>query len=357
VADDHPISWCQRYEGGRSWYTGMGHTAATFSEPLFLEHLLGGIEVAAGAAGSDECGVEERGNGAPTVRAAADPDTGRAPLTIRFSAAGSDPDGDALTYEWEFGDGQRSFRPHPTHEYLQPGTYMATVTVTDPDGATGSAAVEVIVTNPPGNVAPTVRAAADPSSGRAPLRVQFSAAGSDPDGDQLTYAWDFGDGGIAYGPAAIHTYERRGTYDARVTVTDARGATASATVRVQVTRGSGVAGESAGRPGLRVRSTHDVERVIQEGLRYRVSCEALCRVTSVLRVKGGDRQALGRSSARRVGAGKSRQMVLRLDRGVRRNLLAAMREAKLRRLRTTLVVTVTTSEGTTTLRRQVTLTR
>ena len=30
--DDHPISWCQRYDGGRSWYTGMGHTAASFGE-------------------------------------------------------------------------------------------------------------------------------------------------------------------------------------------------------------------------------------------------------------------------------------------------------------------------------------
>ena len=30
--DDHPISWCQRYEGGRSWYTGMGHTAGLVRE-------------------------------------------------------------------------------------------------------------------------------------------------------------------------------------------------------------------------------------------------------------------------------------------------------------------------------------
>ena len=30
--DDHPISWCQRYDGGRSWYTGMGHTQASFAE-------------------------------------------------------------------------------------------------------------------------------------------------------------------------------------------------------------------------------------------------------------------------------------------------------------------------------------
>ena len=54
--DDHPISWCQRYDGGRSWYTGMGHTAASFSEANYLKHLLGGLEVAAGAVNDADCG-------------------------------------------------------------------------------------------------------------------------------------------------------------------------------------------------------------------------------------------------------------------------------------------------------------
>ena len=43
MPDDHPIAWCQEYDGGRAWYTGGGHTRASFFEPLFLEHLLGGI--------------------------------------------------------------------------------------------------------------------------------------------------------------------------------------------------------------------------------------------------------------------------------------------------------------------------
>ena len=54
--DDHPISWCQRYDGGRSWYTGMGHTQASFAEAPFLKHLLGGLEVAAGAVQDADCG-------------------------------------------------------------------------------------------------------------------------------------------------------------------------------------------------------------------------------------------------------------------------------------------------------------
>ena len=45
---DHPIAWCRRYDGGRSVYTAMGHTSASYREPLFVAHLLGAIEMAAG---------------------------------------------------------------------------------------------------------------------------------------------------------------------------------------------------------------------------------------------------------------------------------------------------------------------
>ncbi len=46
--DNHPIAWYHEYDGGRAWFTGGGHTSESFSEPLFLEHLLGGIRYAAG---------------------------------------------------------------------------------------------------------------------------------------------------------------------------------------------------------------------------------------------------------------------------------------------------------------------
>jgi type 1 glutamine amidotransferase len=45
----HPVSWAQEFEGGRSWYTAMGHTSSSFAEPAFLEHLAGGVIWAAGA--------------------------------------------------------------------------------------------------------------------------------------------------------------------------------------------------------------------------------------------------------------------------------------------------------------------
>ena len=46
--DHHPMSWYHDFDGGRAWYTNMGHTEATYSEPLFLRHLLGGLRYAMG---------------------------------------------------------------------------------------------------------------------------------------------------------------------------------------------------------------------------------------------------------------------------------------------------------------------
>ncbi|GFJ82268.1 ThuA domain-containing protein [Phytohabitans houttuyneae] len=59
--NDHAYSWCQNYDGGRSWYTAGGHAPSSFSEPHFLTHLRGGIEWAAGAVPGD-CGATKEAN-------------------------------------------------------------------------------------------------------------------------------------------------------------------------------------------------------------------------------------------------------------------------------------------------------
>jgi len=45
---NHPIAWYHEYDGGRAWYTAMGHTSESYYEPLFLAHLWGGITYAVG---------------------------------------------------------------------------------------------------------------------------------------------------------------------------------------------------------------------------------------------------------------------------------------------------------------------
>ncbi|MEV0231801.1 carbohydrate-binding protein [Nonomuraea sp. NPDC050786] len=89
----------------------------------------------------------------PIAKASADKTSGPAPLTVNFSSAGSsDPEGGALTYSWNFGDGTTSTAANPSKTYTTDGSYTATLTVRDPQGLTGTANVIVNV----GNTAPTV---------------------------------------------------------------------------------------------------------------------------------------------------------------------------------------------------------
>jgi len=46
--EDHPYSWYHEYDGGRAFYTGMGHTKESYSEPLFIDHVWGGLQYVLG---------------------------------------------------------------------------------------------------------------------------------------------------------------------------------------------------------------------------------------------------------------------------------------------------------------------
>jgi len=146
VDDDHPISWCHRYDGGRAWYTAMGHTDGTFSEAGFLSHLLAGINITAGYTKSSACGIAQE-NRAPTVSASRIPAGNVVVNTpVGFTATASDADGDALTYSWDFGDATpTSTSANPSHTYAAVGNYAAKVTVSDGHGGSANATVNVTV--------------------------------------------------------------------------------------------------------------------------------------------------------------------------------------------------------------------
>ncbi len=79
---------------------------------------------------------------------------------------------------------------------------------------------------------------ATPVSGDAPLLVTFDASSSsDPDGDNLTYAWVFDDGNSATGEATQNTFTSEGTYNVELTVDDGNGGTATKTTVITVTKG------------------------------------------------------------------------------------------------------------------------
>lgn len=75
----------------------------------------------------------------------AEPDFGAPPLTVNFITE-IDCTGSPVTYSWDFGDGSKGGNdPKPSHTYDKPGDYIATVTVTAPDGGNGTDEIDITV--------------------------------------------------------------------------------------------------------------------------------------------------------------------------------------------------------------------
>ncbi len=178
-------------------------------------------------------------NVAPTANAGG-PYTGQVGSPITLSGSGTDPspvDQAALTYRWDFGDGTTAAGAQVSHTYQQAGSYNATLTVTDKDGAVGTATttVEVSAVN-----RPPAAVINGPESGLVGATLSFSAGGSsDLDGHIVSYAWDFGDGATASGVEVTHSYAAAGQYEVSLTVTDNGGLTAGATWSVQIVADTG----------------------------------------------------------------------------------------------------------------------
>jgi PKD repeat protein len=173
----------------------------------------------------------------PPVANAGGPYSGVAGQPVAFDGNGSrDPDGDALTFAWTFGDGGSATGATPFHTFGSPGQFTVALTVSDGKGGTHTAStVATIAPPPPANRDP-VAVANGPYAGSPGEPIQFSSAGSsDPDNDPLAFAWDFGDGGTSSDANPQHTYAAAGPFTATLTVNDGRGGTATATAAVTVT--------------------------------------------------------------------------------------------------------------------------
>jgi mono/diheme cytochrome c family protein len=154
---------------------------------------------------------------------------------IQFDGTGStDADNDPLTYSWDFGDGTLADGVMPTHTYVLGGTYEVTLVVNDGQASSDPSVTTATITEPVVNLAP-VADPGGPYSGEPGQPVAFDGSGSaDPNGDTLSYSWDFGDGAIGDGVAPSHAYAAAGNYTATLVVSDGQLDSDVATTTVEI---------------------------------------------------------------------------------------------------------------------------
>jgi len=138
--------------------------------------------------------------------------------TITLTGASSDPNGFALNYLWDFGDGTpTSTLVSPTHAFSSAGNYVIKQTVSNTVGLTTVNTLPISVFNPLGS--PTVTSSS-PIFASPNQSVTYTASISDPDKRVKSYSWDFGDGSTLTGNPVNRTFTSAGTYKIKVSTTD-----------------------------------------------------------------------------------------------------------------------------------------
>ena len=171
--------------------------------------------------GATSVNVSGAGNTAP-ILAPIGNRSGNAFVNMFIDANATDGEGDVLTFgisgqpvgsTFDTNSGEFNWTPGGSDG----GVYPVTFSVTD-GLLSDSEAITITITA--GN-SPPVANPGGPYQGATGQPMSFDGSGSsDPDGDNLTYAWDFGDGGTASGATASHTYAVAGSYLVTLTVTD-----------------------------------------------------------------------------------------------------------------------------------------
>lgn len=138
--------------------------------------------------------------------------------TVFLNASRShDVDGSIISYYWDFDDGTYDYGNFVSHSYSKPGAYNVKLTVKDNSEVknnSSTSSVTIFVNHPP-------IAKIETEKYLSIKNAVFNASSSyDPDGEILTYEWDFGDYTYGTGKIVSHTYSLPGTYIITLTVRD-----------------------------------------------------------------------------------------------------------------------------------------
>jgi PKD repeat protein len=142
--------------------------------------------------------------------------------TVSFQGTGTDPNNEALSVAWDFGDSSSGSGYSASHSYTNAGVFTVKMTVTNTDGKSDPSPptrkITVTAVQQQGPPHGSITAPSGDVSVHQGDTVSFAGTGSDPQNETLTAAWDFGDGGTATGFSATHVYQNTGTFTATLTV-------------------------------------------------------------------------------------------------------------------------------------------
>jgi PKD repeat protein len=214
---------------GSTFTAGAGNTSGTFSwTPNNTQAGTYTVTFTASNAlsGSAQTTITVNNSGQnPTVTAPASQTTSEGVL-LTFGVSATDADGDHVTLTMLAGsptgasfvdNGNNTGTFSWTPGFNQAGSYSVTFRGSDGNGGIANATTAITVNNVDRT---PVADAGGPYAGITGFPVQFNGSGSsDPDGDALSYMWDFGDGGSSTEVGPMHTYALAGVYNVTLTVT------------------------------------------------------------------------------------------------------------------------------------------
>ncbi len=167
-----------------------------------------------------------------------------------YSTSATDPDGDMVEYTFDWGDGTPTITTNQVpsgatasanHSWSAAGTYQVKANATDSHGASSdwSDPLNITINTPPN----TPSVPSGPVSGYAWVPYRYSTSATDPNGDQVKYTFNWGDGTTSTtnltnsgtSASATHTWSAAGTYQVKAMATDSKGATSGWSSVVTVT--------------------------------------------------------------------------------------------------------------------------
>ncbi|PAV13689.1 cell surface protein, partial [Methanosarcina spelaei] len=234
-----------------SWawdFDNDGSIDSTEQNPIHTYAVAGNYTVnlnVTSAEGSDDevkveyIAVSESTTEPPIAEFTAEPTSGDAPLTVRFTDQSANT---PTSWLWDFGDNSTATEQNVSHIYNAAGNYTVNFTVANADGSDSEVKTEYIVVSEPLPGAPVANFTATPTSGTAPLTVNFKDQST---GTVSSYAWDFNnDGNIdSTEQSPSYTYVAAGSYTVNLTVSGPGGSNSEVkTGYIKVT------GSSPGKP-------------------------------------------------------------------------------------------------------------